>query len=102
MHSNLSFSELRQCIGISVEELAQELGYSASTLYRWEKGETAPKAAVYRALETIAKLPPAADKSPFRFIDLFAGIGGLRIGFQGIGGHCVFTSEWDKYTITAS
>lgn len=34
----------------------------------------------------------------FRFIDLFAGIGGLRIGFQGIGGHCVFTSEWDKYS----
>jgi len=33
----------------------------------------------------------------FRFIDLFAGIGGLRIGFDGIGGHCVFTSEWDKY-----
>lgn len=33
----------------------------------------------------------------FRFIDLFAGIGGLRIGFQGIGGHCVFTAEWDKY-----
>jgi len=35
--------------------------------------------------------------SHFRFIDLFAGIGGLRIGFDGIGGHCVFTSEWDKY-----
>lgn len=34
----------------------------------------------------------------FRFIDLFAGIGGLRLGFQGIGGHCVFTSEWDKYS----
>lgn len=31
----------------------------------------------------------------FRFIDLFAGIGGLRIGFDGIGGQCVFTSEWD-------
>lgn len=31
----------------------------------------------------------------FRFIDLFAGIGGLRIGFEGIGGQCVFTSEWD-------
>lgn len=34
----------------------------------------------------------------FRFIDLFAGIGGLRLGFQSIGGHCVFTSEWDKYS----
>lgn len=34
----------------------------------------------------------------FRFIDLFAGIGGLRLGFQGVGGHCVFTSEWDKYS----
>lgn len=34
----------------------------------------------------------------FRFIDLFAGIGGLRLGFENIGGHCVFTSEWDKYS----
>ncbi len=33
--------------------------------------------------------------TPFRFIDLFAGIGGLRLGFESIGGHCVFTSEWD-------
>jgi DNA (cytosine-5)-methyltransferase 1 len=33
----------------------------------------------------------------FSFIDLFAGIGGLRIGFEAIGGRCVFTSEWDKY-----
>lgn len=34
----------------------------------------------------------------FRFIDLFAGIGGLRLGFQTAGGHCVFTSEWNKYS----
>lgn len=33
----------------------------------------------------------------FTFIDLFAGIGGLRVGFDSIGGHCVFTSEWNKY-----
>lgn len=37
----------------------------------------------------------AAD---FTFIDLFAGIGGLRRGFESIGGRCVFTSEWDKYS----
>lgn len=34
----------------------------------------------------------------FRFIDLFAGIGGLRLGFEAIGGECVFTSEWNRYS----
>lgn len=34
----------------------------------------------------------------FRFVDLFAGIGGLRMGFDHIGGLCVFTSEWDKWS----
>lgn len=33
----------------------------------------------------------------FKFIDLFAGIGGMRLGFEGAGGQCVFTSEWDRY-----
>jgi DNA (cytosine-5)-methyltransferase 1 len=36
----------------------------------------------------------AAD---FTFIDLFAGIGGIRRGFESAGGECVFTSEWDKF-----
>lgn len=96
MHGPLSFSELRQRTGMSVEELAQELGYSASAVYRWERGEIEPKAPIFRTLEMIAKLTPtASNDASFRFIDLFAGIGGLRIGFQAIGGHCVFTSEWD-------
>ena len=38
------------------------------------------------------------DEGDFTFIDLFAGIGGLRRGFESIGGRCVFTSEWDKYS----
>ena len=33
----------------------------------------------------------------FKFIDLFAGIGGIRIPFEEIGGDCVFTSEFDKF-----
>lgn len=43
---------------------------------------------------------PEAEGSEgdFTFIDLFAGIGGLRRGFESIGGQCVFTSEWDKYS----
>ena len=34
----------------------------------------------------------------FTFIDLFAGIGGIRLGFEKFKGECVFTSEWDKYS----
>ena len=33
----------------------------------------------------------------FKFIDLFAGIGGIRLAFESVGGECVFSSEWDKY-----
>lgn len=36
--------------------------------------------------------------SAFRFIDLFAGIGGLRVGFESIGGRCVFSSEWNRFS----
>jgi len=42
-------------------------------------------------------VPFAEPKKPkFTFIDLFAGIGGFRLVMQGLGGKCVFTSEWDK------
>lgn len=38
-------------------------------------------------------------KYAFRFVDLFAGIGGIRHGFEAIGGQCVFTSEWNKHAV---
>lgn len=41
--------------------------------------------------------PPQTDPK-FKFIDLFAGIGGIRLAFQNLGGKCVFTSEWDTYS----
>lgn len=45
------------------------------------------------------KLPFLEVKKPkFTFIDLFAGIGGIRLAYQNLGGKCVFTSEWDKYS----
>jgi DNA (cytosine-5)-methyltransferase 1 len=40
------------------------------------------------------------SKEPkFEFIDLFAGIGGMRLGFQSAGGRCVFSSEWDAHAV---
>jgi DNA (cytosine-5)-methyltransferase 1 len=40
---------------------------------------------------------PPPEKPKFKFIDLFAGIGGFRLAFQNLGGKCVFTSEWNHY-----
>jgi DNA (cytosine-5)-methyltransferase 1 len=59
-------------------------------------------ASSYRQTSLFDRATPAALPSPgrlpFTFIDLFAGIGGFRIGLQRAGGRCVFTSEWDKYS----
>lgn len=53
--------------------------------------------AFFNAVFGDLKLKPSFNAS-FRFIDLFAGIGGVRLGFQQNGGACVFSSEYDKAT----
>ncbi|GGC43773.1 cytosine-specific methyltransferase [Novosphingobium marinum] len=95
------FSQLRTQAGISIEALADMAGFSPRTVYRWENGEVAPRRAATELLKRIIADRPcetARGDPAFRFIDLFAGIGGLRRGFEPLGGKCVFTSEWDKYS----
>ncbi len=41
---------------------------------------------------------PPPENPKFKFIDLFAGIGGIRLAYQNLGGKCVFTSEWNSYS----
>ncbi|MEO6041554.1 MAG: DNA (cytosine-5-)-methyltransferase [Croceibacterium sp.] len=88
---------LRIRAGLSVEDLAMMTGYSARQVQRWEAGEATPRAAAVGMLRSMAAVAPVHPPSRFNFVDLFAGIGGIRKGFDAIGGHCVFTSEWNKF-----
>ncbi|WP_408022312.1 DNA (cytosine-5-)-methyltransferase [Spiribacter onubensis] len=83
-------------------ELARLLGKSERSVRRWQKsGAPIPRErelAILQVLRerTMIRSPKA---STFRFIDLFAGIGGIRQGFEDAGGHCVFSSEWDRFAL---
>ena len=98
-----NFAELRERAGLSQADAASRLGKSLSTIYRWERGVTpAPKLALdaIQAAADLANRPVDSTEPFFEFIDLFAGIGGLRKGFEPAGGKCVFTCEWDKFSRT--
>lgn len=56
----------------------------------------AEEALQYGIFEKINILFAPKENPNFKFIDLFAGIGGFRLAMQNLGGKCVFTSEWDK------
>lgn len=81
-------------------ELAEALGVATRTLRRWEIGETEPPPYLADAIrQRLLPLSGKADeaRSDFRFIDLFAGIGGIRMAFEAHGGRCTFTSEWNPW-----
>lgn len=83
-------------------DLARELGVTPRQVRRWERRETRiPNHWGLSIGEVMGKYTTAtpADSGAFRFIDLFAGIGGIRRGFENVGGHCVFSSEWDRFAL---
>lgn len=82
------------------QALAERLHVCEKTIARWERGETSCPPLVEPALRDILQTPPRLDNSSrnFSFIDLFAGIGGIRLGFEAAGGECVFTSEWNDFS----
>ena len=95
-----SFSEIRQKAGLSIKKVADITGYSLREVYRWDSNDVVPKKIVFDHLLRIAQ-PVTEYRNTlhdFTFVDLFAGIGGMRKAFDELGGKCIFTSEWDKYS----
>lgn len=93
----------RENLGITVKEFSDALGLGkgGEKLVRaWEAGTETPSDKIYSKIIHFANERPYAESkgnTEFKFIDLFAGIGGIRIPFQELGGKCVFSSEWDKF-----
>lgn len=90
-------------MGLNQVEFSQILGMNDNgerTISGWERGEHRPSESKLKLINSLPDSSPFKvnkKNSDFTFIDLFAGIGGIRYAFQKIGGKCVFSSEWDKF-----
>lgn len=99
----LFITQKRKELGLSQKEFALLLGMNENgerTVRGWENGEHKPSPARLKLINNLKANYPFKDShqnSHFTFIDLFAGIGGIRLPFQELGGKCVFSSEIDKH-----
>lgn len=100
----LDIKAKRERLGLTQKEFADALGLGKNgdrTLRRWENGESVPSQLEYKMIMDFPEEPsfPPPKKPRFTMIDLFAGIGGIRLAFQKHGGLSVFASEWDKFAV---
>lgn len=78
------------------DELYNEL--NAYSVRNEQTMQDCVREAVAYYVSDMRKKQQALTGKQFTFIDLFAGIGGMRLAFDGVGGHCVYSSEWNKYS----
>lgn len=95
--------EKRTRLHMTQKELADAIGlpkYGDRTIRRWENDESTPSKLELQAILDFPETPPFPNNTTGRYkmIDLFAGIGGTRLGFwQTHAVNVVFSSEWDKF-----
>lgn len=103
----IEITNVRKAEHITQDQLANDIGISRRALSSIENGASVPSVDIairiaHRLHTNVENLfvynrkLTKHDWNNFKFIDLFAGIGGIRLGFESAGGHCVFSSEFDK------
>lgn len=111
LNTSQYIKELRTKLSLGQLEFANLIGLGKDgerTIRGWETGEHKPSSTKWalivelqQRMENFYRDAPLkqgpSEEAHFTFIDLFAGIGGIRYPFQVLGGHCAFTSEWDKF-----
>lgn len=112
----LKYSKIKEELNIKIDKHLND-GFAALTHY-WQNHKNGvsqyfkPAAKEYLQKEILSSVEapdqlyipfkfdvpfPPKSNPKFKFIDLFAGIGGIRLAYQNVGGKCVFTSEWNNY-----
>ncbi len=113
----MTYSEIKKDLNINIDKQIENDGIAYLTHY-WQNhkngvcdyyksnakdyliNEVLPKVEepleIYLPFKYDIPFPPV-ENPKFKFIDLFAGIGGIRLAFQNLEGKCVFSSEWNKF-----
>ncbi len=103
MNNQSAYDLLNQLLEIwPAPHIAQFTGLSIDRIKRFKKTEKSEVDNLFphQAYQKLQQLLPAPDtNNEFTFIDLFAGIGGIRKGFSDVGGRCLLTCEWDEYAM---
>lgn len=91
-------------LDITRKEFSDALDFTLeqeTNLKLWEEGKLKVDEETFNKIMNFPEGPsfpnPPREEARFTIIDLFAGIGGIRLGFQRHGAYTVFSSEWDKF-----
>ena len=105
-NGKIKFSELLDAIEDLPEDAlaatlhyfqTKDIGRRTKYLAQMQKGMPVQLFKLLKSRDILWDVPFPPNKKPtFTFIDLFAGIGGMRLAFQNLGGACLFSSEWDS------
>ena len=95
--------DIRLSLGLDRREFADLLGLNSNGINRvcqWENSYSKPTAIMLDKISNLKVEAPFLQNNNnnlFTFIDLFAGIGGMRLALQNLGGQCIFSSEIDQF-----